>query len=128
MYSINIPTKAVAFGSAIRVEFKLTPLMKGVTIKTILSQLLERRNQFLIRTLMPIREVRVVVRDDWVVPENIEMVEIDGLHGYKLHRLIQIPRSLTHCLQSTNTAGIEVNHLIKFTIGLQAPDGQQFAV
>lgn len=127
-YSMSIPTKGVVFGSAIRVDFKMIPLTKGLMIKSISSDLVEIRHLRFIRCPRRNRIHRVIVQNEWVLPDDMETVEIDGQYGYRFHRLIQIPKSLNGCIQSVNTRGIEVKHMIKFTMRLRNPDEHQSEV
>lgn len=121
-YTLSTPTKGVALGTAFRVDFKLIPLMKGLMIKPIKCELVEIRTLQLERC--PRKNVirRVIVRNDWVLPDDIETVDIDGEYGYRFHRLIQTPRSLAGCVQSVDTRGIEVKHMVKCALRVQNPD------
>jgi hypothetical protein len=118
-YELGIPTKGVAFGTTIRVDFKLIPLTKGVEIGTITSELAEIRFlQWTRYYCMKQRIHRVIVRDNWVLPEDTEMVEIEGQYGYRFQRSIQIPTSLNRCVQFVHTRGIIVKHMLNFTLRL----------
>lgn len=47
----------------------------------------------------------------------------DVAEGYQLSRYLSLPKSLTKCLQDTDTRGIRVRHKLKFRIQLHNPDG-----
>ncbi|TQB77531.1 hypothetical protein MPDQ_000072 [Monascus purpureus] len=128
-YAINTPTKAVIFGTTIQVDFRLIPLLKGLRIGQIFSELIECDEL----TLNPedhgslrntYTTTRSIVSDVYELPEDAP-VEIlnDVAEGYQLSRYLSLPKSLTKCLQDTDTRGIRVRHKLKFRIQLHNPDG-----
>lgn len=127
-YSINTPTKAVVFGTSIRVEFKLIPLLKGLRVGTITSQLIESHDLTLNpedpdSTRNTYKHTRPIVTDEYEVDDdNIEVID-DAAEGYQFMRYLDIPQTLTRCLQDTDTKGIKIRHKMKFRIQLHNPDG-----
>ena len=128
-YAINTPTKAVIFGTVIQVDFRLIPLLKGLRIGQIHSELVECDEL----TLNPedhgslrntYTTTRTIVSDDYDLPEDASLEVIDdAAEGYQLSRNLNLPKSLTKCLQDTDTRGIRVRHKLKFRIQLHNPDG-----
>jgi hypothetical protein len=127
-YSISTPTKAVMFGTAIRVEFKLVPLLKGLRIGQTTSQLIESHDL----TLNPedpdsvrntYKMTRTILTDEHDIDENaIEIID-EAAEGYQFTRYLDMPQTLTRCLQDTDTKGIKIRHKLKFRIQLHNPDG-----
>lgn len=127
-YSICTPTKAVVFGTSIRVDFKLIPLLKGLRIGQITSQLIESHDL----TLNPeepdsvrntYKSTRTILTDEYEVDEdNFEIIE-EAAEGYQFTRYLDMPQTLTRCLQDTDTKGIKIRHKMKFRIQLHNPDG-----
>lgn len=127
-YSISTPTKAVMFGTAIRVDFKLVPLLKGLRIGQTTSQLIESHDLTLnpedadsVRNTYKI--TRTILTDEHEVDENnIEILD-EAAEGYQFTRYLDMPQTLTRCLQDTDTKGIKIRHKLKFRIQLHNPDG-----
>lgn len=127
-YSISTPTKAIVFGTAIHVDFKLIPLLKGLRIGQITSQLIESHDLTLnpedpdsIRNTYKI--TRTILTDEHELDENnIEIID-ETAEGYQCTRVLDMPQTLTRCLQDTDTKGIKVRHKLKFRIQLHNPDG-----
>jgi hypothetical protein len=127
-YSISTPTKAIVFGTAIHVDFKLIPLLKGLRIGQITSQLIESHDLTLnpedpdsIRNTYKI--TRTILTDEHEMNEdNIEIID-EAAEGYHCARVLDMPQTLTRCLQDTDTKGIKVRHKLKFRIQLHNPDG-----
>ncbi|KAL3476183.1 hypothetical protein BJX99DRAFT_145438 [Aspergillus californicus] len=128
-YSISTPTKAVIFGTSIRVDFKLIPLLKGLGIGQIVSQLVETHDL----TLNPedpdairntYKNTRTIVNDEYSLDAENSLEIIDeAAEGYQFTRVLDLPKTLTRCLQDTDTKGIKVRHKLKFRVQLLNPDG-----
>lgn len=126
-YSISTPTKAVVFGTDIRVDFKLIPLLKGLRIGQITSQLIESHDL----TLNPedpeshntYKVTRTILADEHELDEESMEIIDEAVEGYQFSRFLDMPHTLTRCLQDTDTKGIKVRHKLKFRIQLHNPDG-----
>ncbi|KAL4955719.1 hypothetical protein BDW69DRAFT_182271 [Aspergillus filifer] len=128
-YSISTPTKAVIFGTSIRVDFKLIPLLKGLGIGQIISQLVETHDL----TFNPedpdairntYKTTRTIINDEHTLDEDNALEIIDeSAEGYQFSRTLDLPKTLTRCLQDTDTRGIKVRHKLKFRVQLLNPDG-----
>jgi hypothetical protein len=116
------------FGTAIRVDFKLIPLLKGLRIGQATSQLIESHDLTLnqedpdsVRNTYKI--TRTILTDEHDIDENaIEIID-EAAEGYQFTRYLDMPQTLTRCLQDTDTKGIKVRHKLKFRIQLHNPDG-----
>lgn len=128
-YSISTPTKAVIFGTNIQVDFKLIPLLKGLRIGQIVSQLVESHDL----TLNPddpesfrnsYKNTRTIVSDEHEFdPDNdLEIID-EAAEGYQFSRFLALPKTLSKCLQDTDTRGIKIRHKLRFRIQLHNPDG-----
>lgn len=126
-YSISTPTKAVVFGTSIRVDFKLIPLLKGLHLGRITSQLIESHDLTLnpedpdsIRNTHKI--TRTILTDEHALDEDhVEIID-EVAEGYQFTRYLDMPPTLTRCLQDTDTKGIKIRHKLKFCIQLHNPD------
>ncbi|KAI5304664.1 hypothetical protein KEM56_006160 [Ascosphaera pollenicola] len=159
-YSISTPSKAVIFGTSVKVDFRLLPLLKGLRIGAITSQLIES-HEF---TLNPddadlfhstYRTTRVIAGDTHFVTglhghrsrsrsrhrnsggsrndggrgstsdEEMEALQYleDGMPGYCFTRVLELPKTLSKCMQDTDTRGIKIKHKLKFRVQLHNPDG-----
>ncbi|KAJ5129605.1 Immunoglobulin E-set [Penicillium bovifimosum] len=127
-YSISTPTKAIVFGTAITVDFTLIPLLKGLRIGQITSQLIESHDL----TMNPedpdslrntYKHSRTILTDEHELDEdNIQVID-ETAEGYQCTRVLDMPQTLTRCLQDADTRGIKIRHKLKFRVQLHNPDG-----
>ena len=125
-YTVSTPTKGVIFGTDLRVELVLVPLLKGLRIGKIVIELTEDDVLSAPKTRYNKKEHRIsrTVAKDESEPVEDEMVDIEGRgEGYWIHRSIPIPKSLSKCMQSTDAQGIRIKHRINFAVKLLNPDG-----
>lgn len=112
-----------------RVDFRLIPLLKGLKIGRISSQLIESHEL----TLNPdepesvsntYKSTRVILTDDYELDSDRQLEIIDeAAEGYQFSRYLNLPKTLTRCVQDTETRGIKIRHKLKFRIQLHNPDG-----
>ena len=129
-YSISIPNKAVAFGSFVQVDFKLIPLLKGLVIGNVSTQVKEEQ-EFVVDPEWgvsavgggQIKQDRVIVADLHRINVEDEQILDETAEGFEFSRYLELPKSLNHCLQDCNTKGIKVRHKVKFNVQLHNPDG-----
>lgn len=63
----------------------------------------------------------MVAKDLYTVPEDPDILDEEA-EGYKFSRHIELPKSLTKCVQDLETRGIKIRHKLKFNILLHNPD------
>ena len=130
-YSISIPSKAIAFGSYVQVDFKLIPLLKGLAIGNISTQVREEQEFVLDPDLGVIalgggisKNDRVISQDNFNVDQQTTMQIIDEVtEGFQFSRFLELPKTLNSCLQDCNIKGIKIRHKVKFNVQLLNPDG-----
>lgn len=125
-YAISVPNKGVIFGTPVTVDFTLVPLLKGLKIGKISTELIEmqeitpylnggtRFGQY--------KGTRVVAEDEWQIPVDTEVEDIGGQEGWIFQRAIAIPKSLGQCIQTVDAFGLRVRHRLRFNIQLHNPD------
>lgn len=125
-YAISVPNKGVIFGTPITVDVTLVPLLKGLKIGRIVTELIEmqeitptfnggtRYSQY--------RSTRVVSHDEWHIPPDTEAEDIDGQEGWMFQRAVAIPKNLGQCIQTVDAFGLKVRHRLRFNIQLHNPD------
>ena len=130
-YSISTPSKAIIFGSFLRVDFKLIPLLKGLVIGTITTQLREEQ-EFVVDPSWNVSALaggqtkhdRVIATDNYTIDaEKDEQIIDEAAEGYQFSRFLELPKSLHKCLQDCNVKGIKIRHKVKFNVQLHNPDG-----
>lgn len=130
-YSISTPSKAVVFGSFMQVHFKLMPLLKGLVIAEISTQLKEE-HEFVVDPEWAVvalnggvmKEDRVIVTDSYTIKPDTETTVLDeSAEGFEFSRFLELPKSLSKCVQDCNVKGIKVRHKLKFNVQLHNPDG-----
>lgn len=130
-YSISIPNKAVAFGSFVQVDFKLVPLLKGLVIGNVTTQVKEEQElvvdpEWGVSAMSNgiTKHDRVIVSDMYKInPESDMQILDEAAEGFQFSRYLELPKSLNQCLQDCNAKGIKVRHKVKFNVQLHNPDG-----
>ena len=118
--------KAVIFGSNIAVEFKLIPLLKGLKVGKITTELVEKQELHMRGPKVMTRSrqiVRTIHKDDYSLPDEAEPEDIEGRDGFQFARSIPVPQSLKKCVQTMDGHGIKVRHSLAFNVQLHNPDG-----
>ena len=130
-YSISVPSKAIVFGSFVRVDFKLVPLLKGLQIGTISTQVKEEQ-EFVVDPEWGTNALgggqskvdRLIANDTYTIDAEKDMQILDeAAEGYQFTRFVELPKTLNKCLQDCNVKGIKVRHKVKFNVQLLNPDG-----
>ncbi|EEH45027.2 uncharacterized protein PADG_08669 [Paracoccidioides brasiliensis Pb18] len=128
-YSISTPSKAIIFGTSVRVDFRIVPLLKGLVIGTISTQLVETHD-FVLNPDDPEalqvshKSTKVIFNESYTLGEQDKSQDPDGaIEGFECCRIFNLPKSLSKCLQDTDTNGIKIRHKLKFRVQLQNPDG-----
>lgn len=130
-YSISTPSKAVIFGSFLQVDFKLVPLLKGLVIGNVSTQLKEE-HEFVIDPEWGVQALnggitkddRIIAYDNYTLDaeKDLQIIE-EAAEGFQFSRYLELPKSLTKCMQDCNVKGVKIRHKIKFNIQLHNPDG-----
>ena len=124
-YSLSTPSKGVIFGTEIPIDFSLMPLLKGLKIGNITTDLIEAQDMTPDHPLHAkngYHNSRLVSSDTYELPEEAETQDINGQEGYRFTRLIPIPKSLRRCVQTVEERGIKIRHRLRFVIQLINPD------
>ena len=129
-YSIVVPRKAVVFGSAIPLETRFTPLLKGLELGDVAIRLVEVCDiiaQFQAGAQMREHKKEREVAS-WVLPISREehwedVIEGTGQEGWVMNAQLDLPRKLGKCIQDVNAHGIKVRHKLKMVVVLKNPDG-----
>ena len=126
-----MPSKAIVFGSFVRVDFKLIPLLKGLTIGSVSTQIKEEQ-EFVVDPDWGVLAVaggmskvdRLIAQDIYTLnAADDEQIIDEAVEGYQFSRFLELPKTLNKCLQDCNVKGIKVRHKIKFNVQLHNPDG-----
>lgn len=124
-YDINIPTKAVILGTCVNVTFNLVPLLKGLKIGKISTELCELQD-FELDQVSPLNKylsgTRLIAEDEYELPDDWPAEDIEGMEGYRFVRTLRIPMNLRECVQDVEVKGIKVRHKITFVVRLINPD------
>ncbi|KAF2009381.1 hypothetical protein BU24DRAFT_358230 [Aaosphaeria arxii CBS 175.79] len=132
-YKITIPQKNYIVGTAVRADFILVPLRKGVAIATIKMELLETRQMFINyagRRVSHTQEVVICQKEGnmpensaRLVPEGVENVDelFDESHRFSMS--LDLPKSLKNCRQSVDTEWLRVTHKVRLYVNLHNPEG-----
>jgi len=130
-YSISTPSKAVVFGSFLQLDFRLVPLLKGLKIGNITTQLKEEQEFVLdpewgITALNGgrIKDERLVVYDIHIPdPESDLQILEEAAEGFQFSRYLELPKTLSKCMQDCSVKGIKIRHKVTFNVQLLNPDG-----
>lgn len=119
-YAISIPTKSYPIGSPIPISFKLVPLLKGLSIAKIICTLKEYQS-FTIKAGYHGSPAAKEV-DRTICSTTLTDIEKD-VPNWEIEQSLQIPPTLTDCVQDCEVGHIKIRHKLKFTVSLQNPDG-----
>lgn len=129
-YSVSIPSKAVAFGSSVVLEIRITPLVKGVELERIRVKLVEfhefsmhSRHYIYTREHKSQREVshwnfEVSREQHWQ-----DVIEETNQEGWVIKQTLDLPKTLAECCQDIDAQGIKIYHKLKIHIPIGNQDG-----
>ncbi|CEF78382.1 unnamed protein product [Fusarium graminearum] len=129
-YSVSIPSKAVAFGSSVVLEIRITPLVKGVELDRIRVKLVEfhefsmhSRHYIYTRGHKSQREVshwnfEVSREQHWQ-----DVIEETNQEGWVIKQTLDLPKALAECCQDIDAQGIKIYHKLKIHIPIGNQDG-----
>ncbi|KAH3687048.1 hypothetical protein WICPIJ_001961 [Wickerhamomyces pijperi] len=117
-YTISIPTRAVAIGSATPINVTMVPLCKGLRLGKVKVSLQEHYS--CIGSFGPPHAGERTI-SELVVPSSDQDVNEDR---WEINSILSIPPSLAKCTQDVDIlSNVKVRHKLKFVIGLINPDG-----
>ncbi|KAI9762454.1 MAG: hypothetical protein M4579_000430 [Chaenotheca gracillima] len=120
-YRFSVASGLQIFGSSIRVDLKLAPLAKGLTIGNIKVAIMETQ-QFRIRE-HKYKVKREVTSDIFHVDGEPQIIEETGQDGWEMPCVVNLPRRLANCLPNINAKGIEITHSAQITVDIHNEDG-----
>ena len=109
-------------------DFRLVPLLKGLKIGAISTQLVETHDLTLnpeaSDTLRASNKfTRVILNDNYEMDRDSPTEVLnEQSEGYQFSRVLDLPKTLKKCLQDADTKGIKIRHKLKFRIQLHNPD------
>lgn len=127
-YSISTASKAVIFGSSVKVDFRLVSLLKGLQIGQISSQLVETCDLTLPSNAADTssrthKTTRVIMTNVFNVDAEQDLQILnEEVEGYQFSRYYDLPKTLAKCVQDVDTKGIRIRHKLKFRVQLHNPD------
>lgn len=125
-YSLSTPSKAVIFGTSVKVDFRLVPLLKGLRFGNVVTELNEKQEVSLKARNAPIKSKhtnRPIAKDEFRLPDDAESVDVEGQDGFTFSRAISLPQTLLKCLQTVDALGIKIRHSLNFNVQMHNPDG-----
>lgn len=70
------------------------------------------------------KSTRTIKTDDYELNEDEQLEILDEtVEGFQFARSLDLPQSLSRCLQDADVRGIKIRHKLKFRIQLHNPDG-----
>jgi hypothetical protein len=127
-YRVEMPSKVVAFGTSVDVNYDFVPIVPGLTIAHIESQLTEIRDLTLNEDDLPTTRntsstTTVLASDTYTVGQNSAHYTTKSTDGFQFSRSLQLPRSLGQCVQDTSAMGIDIKHKLRIHVRMRNPDG-----
>ncbi|KAL2832661.1 hypothetical protein BJY01DRAFT_225833 [Aspergillus pseudoustus] len=127
-YRVEMPSKVVGFGTSIDVNYDFVPILPGLKVAHIESQLTETRDftlneDALISGRNNSSTTTVLASDRYEVDESTPHYSTKSTDGLQFSRSMQLPHCLGQCVQDTSTLGIEIKHKLKIHVRMQNPDG-----
>lgn len=133
-YSISIPAKAIAIGSATLIHILIVPLLKGLKLGPIKINLVEHSQycgsfgavstQERTVSKVKLRDPLEHMNGDQSSPNGSEGEDLAFQDRWEVNTMMEVPASLSKCTQDcTLLNSIKVRHKLKFVISLVNPDG-----
>ncbi|QLL33917.1 hypothetical protein HG536_0F02420 [Torulaspora globosa] len=133
-YSISIPEKAIAIGSATPIHILIIPLLKGLKLGPIKIQMVEHyqycgtfgsvTSQERTVNKMRIKDPLNHMNEDENDTRGANDEDFEFQDRWEVDTTFHIPASLSKCTQDcTLLNSIKVRHKVKFVISLVNPDG-----
>ena len=129
-YQLEIPQKAIIFGTSIDVSMRFTSLLKGLEIGPVKCILIETQEFTLAGATVNTERYWKYSRDidTWTFKINNEehyhdMLGETGQDGWAIKEKMPLPKKLSKCMQDVDIMGIKIRHKVKFNIALHNPDG-----
>ncbi|KAL5341895.1 HECT-type ubiquitin ligase-interacting protein apyA [Aspergillus crustosus] len=123
-YRIEIPNKNVPFGGLLDVSYEFVPLLDGLKVQMIESELLEMR-EFTLNAndsrSKSTATTAVLLSDRYDIKQTESTTK--SAEAYQFSRSLQLPRVLGQSVQDTDVMGIRVHHKLKVNIRMHNPDG-----
>lgn len=121
-YKIFVPSKAVAMGSKLHVEFNLIPLDKGLRLGKIRTEIVEYVILVSPTSISQHHEERVVMKQSFMPPSRFR--DDDTLDQWEFSQPVDIPGSLSRLTQDVLMEPyVRVTHKLKMNIALVNRDG-----
>lgn len=119
-YNINIPTKIYELGGLIPISMRFVPLIKNIKIAKIICSLREYITLKIVSGYHGIPSKYDTTR-------QISTIKIKNLpeeeNEWVLEKTMNIPNSLSSCIQNCDVKHIKVRHKLKVIVTLVNPDG-----
>lgn len=126
-YQIIVPQKAIIFGTAIPIDMRFTPLVKGLKVGKVQVELVEHQEITIrgVHAHKSRKHQRQVGKWTFEIgDEHYHEALDDSSHdGYIFKEIMPLPKTLSRCLQNMDVRGIKVTHKIHFHVALHNPDG-----
>ncbi|KAL4969855.1 arrestin family protein [Aspergillus stella-maris] len=124
-YRIQVPNTSIAFGTKAELRYSFIPLLGGLRIDHVESQVLESSEvsadesavSSRVNTTNVICSAKHIIDDGFVgnISKNAE--------GYHVSHTLYLPRGPGQCVQDTEAMGIRVKHKLKVIVRMKNPDG-----
>lgn len=119
-YAISIPTTSFPMGSVLPVNFNLVPLKKGISIDHITCSLKEHQAYTIKHGYyahIANKEISRTVCSSTITELETEVTQ------WEIDHSLQIPSSLSECVQDCEAGVFKVSHKVKFVVHIKNPDG-----
>lgn len=120
-YSISIPAKACVFGTSIPLHIGIVPLLKGLTIGKVACTLREFDTFSMPEKNTKRQDTRDIQKTTYEHGsyENSD----DGSEKWVMNTQVDLPKSLSKCVQDCEVGPIKVRHKLRVSVQLHNPDG-----
>ncbi|KAG8672670.1 hypothetical protein FPOAC2_06064 [Fusarium poae] len=129
-YLVSIPSKAVAFGSSVVLEIRVTPLVKGIELGRIGIKLVEF-HEFSMHSRHYIytrehKSQHEISHWDFEVSREYhwqDVIEETNQEGWIIKQALNLPKTVAEYSQDIDTQGIKIWHKLKIHIPIHNQDG-----
>ncbi|KAL4952960.1 HECT-type ubiquitin ligase-interacting protein apyA [Aspergillus filifer] len=124
-YRIQVPNTSIAFGTMLELRYSFIPLLSGLDIEYVESEVLESLEVSAAQSGVSSRvnTRNVLCRDKYMVDDGFAANLFKDAEGYHLSHTLSLPRRLGECVQDTEVMGIRIKHKLKVIVRMKNPDG-----
>ncbi|KAL4799564.1 hypothetical protein BDV19DRAFT_400795 [Aspergillus venezuelensis] len=123
-YRIQVPNTSIAFGTMVELRYSFIPLLTGLNIEYVESEVLESLEVSADESAVSSRvnSTNVICSTKHIMEDGFIGDISKDAEGYHLSHTLHLPRRIGQCAQDTEAMGIRIKHKLKVIVRMTNPD------